>query len=98
MMLRSTPRRCWPFTFNSHIRYGDWMVRQTRYYSQDAPHLDFRLFVDALREDGDLADINQEVDPHLEVAAITRRIYERRAKAALFNNVKDNQDGLFRIL
>lgn len=69
-----------------------------RSYTKDAPHLDFRLFVDALREDGDLADINEEVDPHLEVAAITRRVYERRAKAPLFNNVKGAEGGLFRIL
>jgi phenacrylate decarboxylase len=66
--------------------------------SDDSAHLDFRLFVDALRKDGDLADINEEVDPNLEVAAITRRAYERRSKAPLFNNVKGNRDGLFRIL
>ncbi|KAF2008648.1 UbiD-domain-containing protein [Aaosphaeria arxii CBS 175.79] len=66
--------------------------------SKAPPHLDFRQFVDELRKDGDLADINQEVDPHLEVAAITRRVYERRAKAPLFNNVKGAHDGLFRII
>ena len=66
--------------------------------SDEAAHLDFRLFVDALRKDGDLADINTEVDPNLEVAAITRRAYERRSKAPLFNNVKGAHDGLFRIL
>jgi UbiD family decarboxylase len=68
-----------------------------RFYTKDAPHLDFRLFVNVLRQDGDLADINEEVDPHLEVAAITRRVYEQRSKAPLFNNVKGAQDGLFRI-
>jgi UbiD family decarboxylase len=62
------------------------------------PHLNFRSFVDALRDEQDLADINEEVDPKLEVAAITRRSYERRAKAPLFNNVKGAHDGLFRIL
>ncbi|KAH6680082.1 UbiD decarboxylyase family [Plectosphaerella plurivora] len=62
------------------------------------PHLDFRSFVDSLREDGDLAEINAEVDPHLEIAAITRRSYEKRAKAPLFNNVKGAQNGLFRML
>ncbi|KAF2813643.1 UbiD-domain-containing protein [Mytilinidion resinicola] len=56
--------------------------------NHDSSHLDFRVFVDALRKDGDLAEINDEVDPHLEVAAITRRVYERRAKTPLFNNVK----------
>ncbi|KAK4032319.1 ferulic acid decarboxylase 1 [Parachaetomium inaequale] len=63
------------------------------------PHLEFRSFVEALREDGDLADIEAEVDPHLEVAAIIRRCYEKRAKAPLFNNVKGaTEDGLFRVL
>ncbi|KEF62944.1 uncharacterized protein A1O9_00918 [Exophiala aquamarina CBS 119918] len=63
-----------------------------------APHLDFRSFVDELRSDNDLADINAEVDPHLEVAAIIRRAYEVRSKAPLFNNVRGARDGLFRIL
>ncbi|KAH8680665.1 UbiD decarboxylyase family [Xylariales sp. PMI_506] len=66
--------------------------------SASQPHLDFRRFVDAIREDGDLAEINSEVDPHLEVAAIIRRVYEQRAKAPLFNNVKGAHDGLYRIL
>jgi UbiD family decarboxylase len=61
-------------------------------------HLDFRLFVDTLQKDGDLADIYESVDPNLEVAAITRRTYERRAKAPLFHNVKGAKAGLFRIL
>jgi hypothetical protein len=47
--------------------------------SAEAAHLDFRLFVNALRKDGDLSDINVEVDPDLEVAAITRRVYEKTA-------------------
>lgn len=71
---------------------------QARLYSEGKPHLDFRLFVDALRKDGDLADINEEVDPNLEIAAITRRAYEQRSKAPLFNNVKGSIDGLFRVL
>jgi UbiD family decarboxylase len=66
--------------------------------SVESAHLDFRLFVDTLRNDGDLADIMEEVDPYLEVAAITRRAYERRSKAPLFHQVKGAKDGLFRIL
>ncbi|KAH8806044.1 UbiD decarboxylyase family [Xylogone sp. PMI_703] len=62
------------------------------------PHLNFRSFVQALREDGDLVDIQQEVDPVLEVSAITRRALETLDKAPLFNNVKGAHDGLFRIL
>jgi phenacrylate decarboxylase len=64
----------------------------------ESAHLDFRLFIEALRKDGDLADIEDSVDPNLEVAAITRRAYERRAKAPLFHNVKGAHNGLFRIL
>ncbi|KAI9826687.1 MAG: hypothetical protein M1819_007321 [Sarea resinae] len=62
------------------------------------PHLNFRSFVAALREDGDLADIDAEVDPDGEVGAVTRKVYETREKAPLFNNVRGAQDGLFRIL
>jgi phenacrylate decarboxylase len=58
--------------------------------------LDFRKFIDILREDGDLAEINTEVDPHLEVGAITRRVSEIRDKAPLFNNVKGAKNGLWR--
>jgi len=38
------------------------------------------------------------VDPHLEVAATTRRVCETDDKAPLFNNVKGTKDGLFCIL
>ncbi|KAF5979426.1 ferulic acid decarboxylase 1 [Fusarium coicis] len=61
-------------------------------------HLDFRAFVDTLREDNDLADITSEVDPKLEVAAAIRLAYEQRTKAPLFHNVKGAKYGLFRIL
>ncbi|KAG7289269.1 hypothetical protein NEMBOFW57_005634 [Staphylotrichum longicolle] len=67
--------------------------------SPSPPHLEFRSFVEALRQDGDLANIEAEVDPRLEVAAIIRRCYEKRAKAPLFNKVMGaTEDGLFRIL
>jgi UbiD family decarboxylase len=59
--------------------------------------LDFRKFIDILREDGDLAEIDDEVDPHLEVGAIVRRVSEIRAKAPLFNNVRGARNGLWRI-
>ncbi|GKT66155.1 ferulic acid decarboxylase 1 [Colletotrichum tofieldiae] len=62
------------------------------------PHLEFRSFVNSLRQDNDLAEISAEVDPHLEVAAIIRRSYEKRSKAPLFNNVKGAKNGLFNIL
>ncbi|KAK7418141.1 Ferulic acid decarboxylase 1 [Neonectria punicea] len=67
--------------------------------SQDAPHLSFRAFVQALREDGDLVEINEECDPHLEVGAIIRKVVETNERAPLFNNLKgQNENGLWRIL
>ncbi|RYP14189.1 hypothetical protein DL765_006550 [Monosporascus sp. GIB2] len=59
--------------------------------------LDFRSFIDLLRRDNDLVEINREVDPHLEVGAIVRRVSETNGKAPLFNNVKGAQNGLWRI-
>ncbi|KAM0539637.1 hypothetical protein ACHAO7_011984, partial [Fusarium culmorum] len=53
--------------------------------------LDFRKFPDILRQDGDLAEIDKEVDPHLEIGAICRRVSEICDKAPLFNNVKGRQ-------
>lgn len=55
--------------------------------------LDFRTFVDVLRRDDDLAEIDVEVDPHLEVGAIVRRVSEFNDKAPLFNNVKGAKKG-----
>ncbi|KAK3308620.1 3-octaprenyl-4-hydroxybenzoate carboxy-lyase-domain-containing protein [Chaetomium strumarium] len=52
---------------------------------QDAPHLNFRSFVEALKEDGDIAEINDEKDPNLEVSAIIRRSNERDDKAPLLH-------------
>ncbi|KAK9438222.1 Carboxylyase-related protein [Metarhizium brunneum] len=62
-----------------------------------AAQLDFRTFVDVLRADGDLAEINEQVDPHLEVGAIVRRVSEVNGKAPLFNNVKGAKNGLWRM-
>jgi phenacrylate decarboxylase len=66
--------------------------------SSQLSHLNFRSFVEALRSDGDLVSITREVDPHLEVGAITRLVYENDGPAPLFENVKGAQKGLFRIL
>jgi UbiD family decarboxylase len=62
------------------------------------PHLNFRSFVEALKDDNDLVEINDEVDPHLEVGAIIRKVCETNDKAPLFNNVKGANNGLWRIL
>ncbi|XPS69541.1 Phenacrylate decarboxylase [Ascochyta lentis] len=66
--------------------------------AQDLPHLNFRSFVEALKDDNDLAEINEEKDPHLEISAIIRKSCETDDKAPLFNNVKGAKNGLFRIL
>ena len=60
--------------------------------------MNFRSFVQALKEDGDLVEINEEIDPNLEAAAIIRKVCETDDKAPLFNNLKGMKDGFFRIL
>ncbi|KAI1027836.1 hypothetical protein LB503_011926 [Fusarium chuoi] len=72
--------------------------------SQNAPgpdpqeaQLDYRKFLDVLRHDNDLVEINTEVDPHLELGAIIRRVSEVNDKAPLFNNIKGARDGLWRV-
>lgn len=55
--------------------------------------LNFRHFVDHLRRQGDLVDVHTEVDANLEIGAITRRVYERRAPAPLFHNIRDSLPG-----
>ncbi|KAM0247224.1 hypothetical protein ACHAQJ_009932 [Trichoderma viride] len=62
-----------------------------------AAQLDFRTFIELLCHDDDLADIQREVDPYLEVGAIVRRVSERNDKAPLFSNVKGAKNGLWRI-
>ncbi|KAF8869386.1 3-octaprenyl-4-hydroxybenzoate carboxy-lyase [Mucidula mucida] len=69
-----------------------------RTLTQDLPHLNFRSFVEALRRDNDLVSVTRQVDPHLEVAAITRRVCETGGKAPLFENVKGAKNGFFRCL
>lgn len=61
-------------------------------------HLSFRSFVNALREDGDLADIDAPIDPNLQAAAITRLVCETDDKAPFFHNIIGAKDGLWRIL
>jgi len=45
--------------------------------------------VDYLKQEGDLAVIDQEVDPCLEMAEITRQVYDARGPALLFTRVKN---------
>lgn len=55
--------------------------------------LDFRSFIDELRRRKDLVDVQVEVDAHLEIGAITRRVYEQRHPAPLFHHVKGSMSG-----
>src|SRR5207253_2307225 len=50
-----------------------------------------RSFLDLLRRENDLASIDSEVDPYLEVAEIHRRIIERGGPALLFKRVKGSR-------
>lgn len=60
--------------------------------------MNFRSYVEALKKDNDLVEIDREVDPNLEAGAIIRKVCETDDKAPLFNNLKGAQNGLFRIL
>lgn len=66
---------------------------------QDLPHMNFRSFVESLKADGDIVEINEECDPDLEVGAIIRKVVESDERAPLFNNLKgQDADGFWRIL
>jgi UbiD family decarboxylase len=49
---------------------------------------DLRSFLDRLRRDGDLVTVESQVDPHLEVAEIHRRVVAGGGPALLFTSVK----------
>ncbi|KAK2596037.1 hypothetical protein N8I77_013545 [Diaporthe amygdali] len=66
---------------------------------QDLPHMNFRSFVESLKSDGDLVEINEECDPNLEVGAVIRKVVENDERAPLFNKLKgQDADGFWRIL
>src|SRR6185436_5809653 len=51
-------------------------------------HRNLRSFLDVLRRENDLTTIKAEVDPHLELAEIHRRVIEAGGPALLFQRVK----------
>ena len=59
--------------------------------TDNALHL--RSFIDELRRRRDLVDVETEVDTHLELAAITRRVYEARFPAPLFQRIASGVPG-----
>lgn len=51
-------------------------------------HKNLRSFLEQLRRENELIEIEAEVDPYLEIAEIHRRVIEAQGKALLFKNVK----------
>jgi 4-hydroxybenzoate decarboxylase subunit C len=51
-------------------------------------HKNLRSFIDELRREDDLVEIEAEVDPYLEIAEIHRRVIDEQGKALLFKRVK----------
>jgi UbiD family decarboxylase len=54
---------------------------------------DLRQYIEALRELGELQEVDIEVDSELELGAIIRRSYDLRAPAPLFNRIKGIAEG-----
>jgi 4-hydroxybenzoate decarboxylase subunit C len=54
-------------------------------------HKNLRTFIETLRRENDLVEIEAEVDPHLEIAEIHRRVIAAQGKALLFKNVKNSK-------
>ncbi len=54
-------------------------------------HKNLRSFIEALRRENDLIEIEAAVDPYLEIAEIHRRVIENQGKALLFKNVKNSK-------
>ena len=54
-------------------------------------HKNLRSFIEALRRENDIIEIEAEVDPYLEIAEIHRRVIEQQGKALLFKNVKGSK-------
>ncbi|ODM24028.1 hypothetical protein SI65_01618 [Aspergillus cristatus] len=76
------------------------MPRRARSHKSAAES--FRQYLQELQDENDVLTITKEVDPHLELGAITRKVYENDEKAPLFENFKGHDraknNGLFRIL
>lgn len=55
------------------------------------PYTDLREFIARLEKEGELVRVRAQVDPYLEIGAIMRKVFDRRGKAILFENVKGHQ-------
>lgn len=54
-------------------------------------HKNLRSFIEQLRRENEIVEIEAEVDPYLEIAEIHRRVIDEQGKALLFKNVKGSQ-------
>src|SRR3990172_2178930 len=52
------------------------------------PYRDLREFISLLEKEGEIVRVKAEVDPHLEVGTIMRKVFDKRGKGVLFENVK----------
>lgn len=51
-------------------------------------HKNLRSFIESLRREDEIVEVNAEVDPYLEIAEIHRRVIDAQGKALLFRNLK----------
>src|ERR1044072_878745 len=54
-------------------------------------HRILRSLLELLRRERDLVNVEAEVDPHLELAEVHRRVIERGGPAVVFRNVKGSR-------
>ena len=54
-------------------------------------HKNLRSFIEVLRAENEVVEIDAEVDPYLEIAEIHRRIIDEQGKAIIFKNVKNSK-------
>lgn len=60
-----------------------------RFGSKVSASLDFRDTLSRLQANGELSRVSREVDPQLELIAVTRKMQRTRNKALLFDSVRD---------
>lgn len=54
-------------------------------------HTSLRSFIDQLKKEKQIVEINAQVNPYLELAEIHRRVIDEQGPALLFTNVKDSK-------
>ncbi|MET1008477.1 MAG: UbiD family decarboxylase, partial [Gaiellaceae bacterium] len=58
------------------------------------PVADLRSWIDLLKREGELVEVEAEVDPYLEITEIVDRVVKGGGPALLFRNVKGSQHPL----